>query len=94
MLRAEARVTDSTREATELRLRLDALAHFGQRELRSIKPSVIQAWIPDGTVEVQLSSRVDWTVDADRRTTSPSMTPADTPHASRSNGPQTDQVGR
>lgn len=37
--------TESTREATELRLRLHAIAHFGQRELRSIKPSVIQAWI-------------------------------------------------
>jgi integrase len=37
--------TESTREATELRLRLHATAHFGQRELRSIKPSVIQAWI-------------------------------------------------
>ena len=38
-------MTDSTREATELRLRLHATAHFGQRERRSIKPSVIQAWI-------------------------------------------------
>ncbi len=37
--------TESTREAIELRLRLHAIAHFGQRELRSIKPSVIQAWI-------------------------------------------------
>jgi len=37
--------TDSTREATELRMRLHATAHFGQRELGSIKPSVIQAWI-------------------------------------------------
>ncbi|MCC5952984.1 MAG: phage integrase SAM-like domain-containing protein, partial [Acidimicrobiia bacterium] len=37
--------TESTREATELRLRLHAIGHFGQRELRSIKPSVIQAWI-------------------------------------------------
>ncbi|MDP9388443.1 MAG: site-specific integrase [Actinomycetota bacterium] len=36
---------DSSREATELRLRLHACQHFGQRELRSIKPSVIQAWL-------------------------------------------------
>jgi integrase len=36
---------DSSREATELRLRLHACQHFGQRELRAIKPSVIQAWL-------------------------------------------------
>lgn len=36
---------ESTREATELRLRLHAARHFGQRELRSIKPSLIQAWL-------------------------------------------------
>lgn len=35
----------SSREATELRLRLHACQHFGQRELRAIKPSVIQAWL-------------------------------------------------
>lgn len=37
--------TESTREATELRPRLHAIVYFGQRELRSIKPSVIQTWI-------------------------------------------------
>lgn len=37
--------TESTREATELRLRLHAIRHLGQRELRSIKPSTIQAWL-------------------------------------------------
>lgn len=36
---------ESTREATELRLRLHAEPHFGKRELRNIKPSVIQAWL-------------------------------------------------
>lgn len=36
---------DSSREATELRLRLHATRHFGQREVRSIKPSLIQAWL-------------------------------------------------
>jgi len=36
---------ESSREAAELRLRLHASGHFGQRELRSIKPSVIQAWL-------------------------------------------------
>jgi integrase len=36
---------ESSREATELRLRLHASRHFGQRELRSIRPSVIQAWL-------------------------------------------------
>ncbi|MEW6153557.1 MAG: hypothetical protein AB1673_06160 [Actinomycetota bacterium] len=36
---------ESSREATELRLRLHASRHFGHRELRSIKPSVIQAWL-------------------------------------------------
>jgi integrase len=36
---------ESSREATELRLRLHASGHFGQRELRNIKPSVIQAWL-------------------------------------------------
>lgn len=36
---------DSSREATEIRLRLHANAHFGRRELRSIKPSTIQAWL-------------------------------------------------
>lgn len=37
--------TETTREATELRIRLHATRHFGQRELRAIKPSVIQAWL-------------------------------------------------
>lgn len=36
---------DSSREATEIRLRLHAKTHFGRRELRSIKPSTIQAWL-------------------------------------------------
>lgn len=36
---------DSSREATEIRLRIHANAHFGRRELRSIKPSTIQAWL-------------------------------------------------
>ena len=37
--------SESSREATELRLRLHASRHFGNRELRSIKPSVIQSWL-------------------------------------------------
>lgn len=37
--------TESSSEVTELRLRLHAARHFGNRELRSIKPSVIQAWL-------------------------------------------------
>jgi integrase len=37
--------TESSREATELRLRLHASRHFGHRELRNIKPSLIQAWL-------------------------------------------------
>jgi integrase len=37
--------TESTREATDLRLRLHAIRHLGQRELRHIKPSVIQSWL-------------------------------------------------
>jgi hypothetical protein len=36
---------DSSREATELRLRLHPCQPFGQRELRTIKPSVIQVWL-------------------------------------------------
>lgn len=36
---------ESTREATELRLRLHAEPHLGKRELRNIKPSLIQAWL-------------------------------------------------
>jgi integrase len=36
---------DSSREATEIRLRLYANAHFGHREIRGIKPSTIQAWL-------------------------------------------------
>lgn len=37
--------SESSREATELRLRIHAASHFGQRELRNVKPSVIQAWL-------------------------------------------------
>lgn len=37
--------SESSREATELRLRLHAAEHFGQCELRTIKPSVIQSWL-------------------------------------------------
>ncbi|MGQ0830049.1 MAG: phage integrase central domain-containing protein, partial [Microthrixaceae bacterium] len=37
--------TETTRESTELRIRLHACAHFGDHELRSIRPSVIQAWL-------------------------------------------------
>jgi integrase len=37
--------SESSREATELRLRLHAAEHLGQRELRSIKPSIIQSWL-------------------------------------------------
>jgi hypothetical protein len=37
--------TATTREATELRLRLHASAHFGEQELRSIRPSAIQSWL-------------------------------------------------
>jgi integrase len=36
---------ESSREATELRLRLHGSRHFGHRELRSIKPSIMQAWL-------------------------------------------------
>lgn len=36
---------ESSREATELRLRLHAGRHFGTRELRDIKPSAIQSWL-------------------------------------------------
>jgi integrase len=34
----------STREATELRLRLHILPELGGRELRTLRPSVVQAW--------------------------------------------------
>jgi integrase len=37
--------TETTRETTELRLRVHASAHFGGHELRSIRPSVIQGWL-------------------------------------------------
>lgn len=37
--------TETTREATELRLRLHASAHFGDEQIRSIRPSAIQAWL-------------------------------------------------
>ncbi len=36
---------ESTREATELRLRLHAIPVLGQRELRDVRPSVVQAWL-------------------------------------------------
>ncbi len=36
---------ESTREATEIRLRLHATPVLGRRELRDIRPSVIQAWL-------------------------------------------------
>ena len=36
---------ESTREATELRLRLHAVPTLGARELRDLRPSVIQAWL-------------------------------------------------
>jgi len=37
--------TETTREATELRVRLHASAHFGDEQMRSIRPSTIQAWL-------------------------------------------------
>ena len=37
--------TETTREATELRLRLHASAHFGDEQIRSIRPSAVQAWL-------------------------------------------------
>ncbi|MCA1671119.1 MAG: site-specific integrase [Actinobacteria bacterium] len=36
---------ETTREATELRLRLHAIPVLGERELRDVRPSVIQAWL-------------------------------------------------
>lgn len=36
---------ETTREATELRLRLHAVPVLGRRELRDVRPSVIQAWL-------------------------------------------------
>jgi len=36
---------DTTREATELRLRLHAIPFLGRRELRELKPSMVQAWV-------------------------------------------------
>ena len=36
---------ESTREAIELRLRLHALPTLGRRELRDLRPSVVQAWL-------------------------------------------------
>lgn len=36
---------DTTREATELRLRIHAIPTLGRRELRDVRPSVIQAWL-------------------------------------------------
>lgn len=43
---------DTTREATEHRLRLHAIPHLGHRELRAIRPSIIQAWIKGLTAEL------------------------------------------
>ncbi len=37
--------SDTTREATELRLRLHAIPVLGLRELRDVRPSVLQAWL-------------------------------------------------
>src|SRR5690606_11403557 len=37
--------TETTREATELRLRLHAVPVLGDYELRNLKPSIIQAWL-------------------------------------------------
>ncbi len=36
---------ETTREATELRLRLHAVPVLGKRELREVRPSVLQAWL-------------------------------------------------
>ena len=36
---------DSSREATELRVRIHAAGHFDDRELRTVKPSTLQAWL-------------------------------------------------
>lgn len=36
---------DSSHEATELRVRIHAAGHFDDRELRTVKPSTIQAWL-------------------------------------------------
>jgi len=36
---------ESTREATELRLRLHAYPYLGGRQLRDLRPSIIQAWV-------------------------------------------------
>jgi integrase len=38
---------ESTREATELRLRLHAYPHLGGHQLRAIRPSMLQAWLRD-----------------------------------------------
>jgi integrase len=37
--------TETTREATELRIRLHASGHFGDDQMRAIRPSSIQAWL-------------------------------------------------
>lgn len=37
--------SETTREATELRLRLHAIPVLGRHELRNLKPSTIQAWL-------------------------------------------------
>ena len=37
--------TETTLEATELRIRLHAVAYFGDEQLRAIRPSTIQAWL-------------------------------------------------
>ncbi|MGH9040561.1 MAG: hypothetical protein ACRDZ3_10045, partial [Acidimicrobiia bacterium] len=36
---------ESSREATEVRLRVHAYPHLGRRQLRDLRPSVIQAWV-------------------------------------------------
>jgi integrase len=36
---------ESSREATEIRLRLHAYPYLGNRELRALRPSVMQAWL-------------------------------------------------
>lgn len=36
---------ESSREATEVRLRVHAYPYLGRRQLRDLRPSVIQAWV-------------------------------------------------
>lgn len=42
---ANQTIDPSTREAVELRLRLHAFPYLGDRQMRSITPTVVQAWI-------------------------------------------------